>query len=457
MKEMLHRVLMSADRVLVDEEAEWDDVEVDVKISPELGQMMERLYNAQRKKRHMDFSIYLKDDAVLKTNSLFACTLFDVVQTKLSSKGVKEDHKIFFVMPDEELSELQALIGLVCGQITRMKKSLLHRLLAIARKYLMPEFLFYPLVGGELRRTLKQIAELEKVRKKVKNELWEERLKQYFEVQPEKAQPRLYGYSIEKMPNAGDVQIGKHFCRMGRLWTSHEWHAVLVVSMVENGKVFVRYGGHVKEVDISSLRFLLDFDGIQPCTVFPAAIMMGDAYYSVDRVIRKPIEFIGDDVHNYADKIGHFCVRTQRMGDESDTVLFLGVRDNYSIYALQNGQVVHIQVIGTTRDWVLVDSIDPCFVTPLYLDLTARILRAHSLPHYEIELDPDGDAEFHEERYYGCFLNEIGTRLTQYRLVTLLKAATPFDPLAHVLSYDKYPCMYRVPMDSLHWVAPVDD
>jgi hypothetical protein len=118
MNDMLRRVLMSADRVLVDEA---DDEEVDVNISPELGHMMTRMYNTQKETRYANFSIVFKDGAVLKLNGLFACTLFESFQTKVSSELVKEDHKIFYDMDDVALSEFNALIGLVCGQTKRIK------------------------------------------------------------------------------------------------------------------------------------------------------------------------------------------------------------------------------------------------------------------------------------------------------------------------------------------------
>jgi hypothetical protein len=327
-------------------------------------------------------------------------------------------------------------------------------LFEIARQYLMPEFLYYPSVGGELQRTLEEIAQLKTERERLNTELTAERLREYWRVPPVEDLPREYGCSMEGVPTDADVTIGKYFCMLGRSGAyPYEWHAVLVVDVVVDQKTFVRCG-QVKEVHISSLRFLLNFDNIQPRTVFPAAMMLDEAYFPVNRVIRETTEFNGADANAFADKVGHFCVRKTRRNGESNTILLVGIRDGHSLYALQDGRIVQVSL--PTEEWVLVDSIESVFETPLRLNLTAEIVRARPIPNYQVEIDEEFDGRFHVGSFYGCHLHEDGTRLGQYRMVTLLMAATAEDPLAHVFSHDTYPCMYRVPMAALLPVVPVD-
>jgi hypothetical protein len=440
---MLRRMLMSAEAVL-------DDPVVNVDVSPVVFGMMGRLYKAQGKKRHADFVIHLKDGA-LKTNRLFACTLFDVIATKLESDLVSEPHKAFYIMDDVCLHELKALIGLVCGQTKQMQQEEMLRLLSIGRQYLIPEFLINLLVSDSLQLLLETIAEL----KREENEMAAVLVDQYA---PPTPLPKWFGYSKNPLNEAekAAVKMGQHYCLLEKSAVSPfdviAWHGATVISEVQGREAFIRYFDEdlaktvAKKMDIGSLHLLLNFDGVTPKTVYPANRFIDDVFFRQNEIVQKYIEFDEVDVHRNADKVGHFCVRKVPVDyGDSNIVFFLGVCDEHSIFGLKDGNLVDIKA----TDWKIVDSIDPDYVEDL--QYTQLIVNAVPLRSHDFSLRPTGLPR-HELRlgaYYGCIVDGGGTVLEEPRPVLLL-AIEQGGEYVRLLTCNHSPSIYTAPLRRLY-------
>jgi hypothetical protein len=445
MIDMLRRMLMSAEAVL-------DNTVVDVDVSPVVFGMMGRLYKAQEKMIHADFVIHLKDGA-LKTNRLFACTLFDVIATKLESELVSEPHKAFFIMDDVCLDELKALIGLVCGQTKQMQQEEMLRLLSIGRQYLIPEFLINLLVSDSLQLLLETIAEL----KREENEVAAVLVDQYA---PPTPLPKWFGYSKNPLNEAeiAAVKMGQHYCILEKSAVSPfdviAWHGATVISEVQGREAFIRYFNEdlaktvAKKMDIGSLHLLLNFDSVTPKTVYPANRFIDGVFFRQIEIVQEYIEFDEVDVHRNADKVGHFCVRKVPEHDvDSNIVLFLGVCDEHSIFGLKDGYLVNIKA----TEWKIVDSIDPDCVEPNDIQYTQLIVNAVTLRSHEFSLRPT-QLPGHElglGAYYGCIVDGGGTVLEEPRPVLLL-AIEQGGEYVRLLTCNRSPSIYTAPLRRLY-------
>jgi hypothetical protein len=448
MIDMLRRMLMSAEAVL-------DDTVVDVDVSPVVFGMMGRLYKAQGKKRHADFVIHLKDGA-LKTNRLFACTLFDVIATKLESDLVSEPHKAFYIMDDVCLHELKALIGLVCGQTKQMQQEEMLRLLSIGRQYLIPEFLINLLVSDSLQLLLETIAEL----KREENEMATVLVDQYA---PPTPLPKWFGHSKNPLNEAeiAAVKMGQHFCLLEKSAVSPfdviAWHGATVISEVQGRDAFIRYFDEdlaktvAKKMDIGSLHLILNFDGVTPKTVYPANRFIDDVFYRQIEIVQEYIQFDEVDVHINADKVGHFCVREVPEDDgDSNIVLFLGVCDKHSIFALKDGNLVNVKATY----WKIVDSIDLRYVEPNDIQYTQLIVNAVPLRSHDFSPRPTElrGGELRLGAYYGCIVDGGGTLLEERIPVLLLaiEEGEEGEEYVRLLTCNHSPSIYTAPLRCLY-------
>jgi hypothetical protein len=450
LRNRLRRMLMSLDQAT-------SDTKVDVDISPALGDMLGRFYRAHANGICADFVIRCRNGRVFKTNRMFACMLFDTIKAKVSQTAFSEEERKFFLMDTVYLWELKELIALMCGQRKRVNVSSMLRLLRIARRYLVPEYMLNALVASSFRLVEDQLAALEKEEAAVKDACDTTRLEYLWTVKGCEEEPTWFGYTGDDLSKADKdtVRIGYYYFYMepSSMFQSEVCAAALVVSEVAaDQKVFVRFYDHtigmalIKEVELASLHFLSNLSHVKPATIYPFSRQEDDEIVNLRDVAHDIIPLIGD-TGVCASKIGYFCVRVDRRYAESNTALILGVRDAHSLFILRDGEVDILRIDNPADEWEVVGSIlAKDDQVERLMQYTEVIL--HADPR-TADLNYSADYPTHLEKgqYYGCTLDESGN-YSRYPLSVLLLDSDGVDSV-DVCSLWTTPCIFKVPVSAL--------
>jgi hypothetical protein len=454
MMDMLRRVLMSLNDLTVGEE-------VEVNIAPAMSGMMDFLYAAHMDETFADFAIHLKDGGVLKTNRMFACMFFGAIEANVSQTALQDPQRDSYPMLDTRLCDLEALIKLMCGQTKQVKQSLILPLLPIAQKYGVPKLLFNSLVSESLRPVVDELAVLKKEKEALQFEIKEERLAHFLSFKPKTPEPIWYGYSKDKLSEEekAGVKIGQYYCIIKEPpeVAIKCFFAVLVVSDVNHRKVFVRYDDgsiqQVEKVDIGTFYPLVDFTDVTPKTVYPAGRNCVGMYcINMQTVIEKTTELKGSDMRAYEDKIGHFCVRSGLEETQRRVLLFLGVFDESSIWALSDGSLGIVRVIGPDVRWCVVDSIKSHFASDQAVAQTRLILDAPKAPS-AYDAFP-GQLPFLEPGvdYVGCLRNFWGGMNRAHELTVALFLGDVGDDYSYLFVGGSHPGVYTAPLNQLVYI-----
>jgi hypothetical protein len=431
MMNRLRRILMSLDQAT-------SDGEVDVNISPALGDMLGRFYRAHTNELYADFVIRCRKGHVFKTNRMFACILFDTIKTKVSQAAFSEAEKRFFLMDTVHIWELKELIAVMCGQKKCVKVSLMLRLLRIARRYLVPECMLNALVASSIRLVKDQAAALQQEQAELKDEFEMDQLEHFRTVKASAGEPMLYGYTDDDLSKAGaqTATIGSYY-----VYTEGSVGfraAALVVSEVTDQKVFVRfYDGRtsddvVKKVELASLSVLLNFSHVKPATIYPFTIREGGG-----SLVRGGIIPLIGDTSVCAAHIGHFCVRVRVLINDSNTALILGIHDAHSLFILKDGLLDTLRIDDPEDQWELIGSINAGDQVERLMQYTNLIVHAcHPKARYP-NLSDDVPSQLENGQFYGCVFDEPGGPMA-----VLLLSSDGVDSV-DVCFFNTTPCIYK--------------
>jgi hypothetical protein len=448
LRNRLRRMLMALDQAT-------SDTKVDVDISPALGDMLGRFYKAHANGICADFVIRCRNGHVFKTNRMFACMLFDTIKAKVSQTAFSEEERKFFLMDTVHLWELKELIALMCGQRKRVNVSAMLRLLRIARRYLVPEYMLDALVASSSRLVEDQIVALEKEEVVLKDACDKARIEYLWTVEACEEEPTWFGYTGDDLSKADKdkVRIGYYYfyTEPASTFQSEVRVAALVVSEVADQHVIIRFYDDtigmkfIKEVELASLHFLSNFSHVKPATIYPFSRQEDGKIVNLRDVAKERIPLRGD-ISVCASKIGYFCVRAERRHGESNTALILGVRDAHSIFILKDGRMDILWIDNPDEEWEVVGSISvKADQVERLMQYTELILHADPTPDRDYSADCPSQLE--KGQYYGSTLDEFGL-YSRYPLAVLLLDSDGVDSV-EVCSFWTTPCIFNVPVSAL--------
>jgi hypothetical protein len=382
MIDMLKRILMSLDPLV-------DDPALVVNISSTLPSQVAQWRDAFEVGSH-DFVINLMAGRTLTTNRKFACMLFEAIERKAEFASSDEERS-FYNLDDVKLWELNLLIRVMCGHEALIKQSTVLRLFSIADEYQAPAPFVKALIAYPSRRVRDDLAVVKNEGGALQEEIQKERMRLYLEYPPSETVPIRFGYNEDSL-NADEVRnakVGMYYCYIPWRPTPRFHHAALLVDDISDGMAYVRFYDKwasktvVEKVSVESLHTLLNFDNVQPRTIFPTL----GGYKRRDLWPR--------DLVRNSPAIGHFLIRIHPAPNELSFALFLGVFRNDLIFVLYDGKVILVFV----RLWDLVESVHG-EETEEKKEQTRLIVKAPPLPgpHKYTELDTVVSIGSH----YGC-------------------------------------------------------
>jgi hypothetical protein len=406
MIDMLNRVLMALDPLI-------DDPVLVVNISSKLPSQVAQWRHAFEAGSH-DFVIYLMAGRTLNTNRKFACMLFEAIKRKAEFAS-SEAERSFYNLDDVQWWELNLLIMVMCGYEAPIRQSTVLRLFSIANEYQAPTPFVKELIAYPSRRVRDDLAVVKNEGDALQEEIQKERMRLFLEYTPPETEPIRFGYTEDSL-NADEVRnakVGMYYCYIPWKPTPRFHYAALLVSDISDGMAYVRFYDKrasntvVKKVSVESLYTLLNFDNVQPCTLFPTL----GRYTTRDLWPR--------DLVKNSPAIGHFVMRRHPEHNELSMALFLGVFRKDLIFVLYDGKVV----LEFVRLWDLVESVRGD-ETREKKEHTRLIVNAPPLPgpcEYR-KLDTDVEIGAH----YGCTRSPQGHTYSNPKIVLCLGIADHF-------------------------------